>query len=77
MRRESREEERDGGRKRERRGERGGEGGEGGKRGEREEGKRGETSLVPRLHPAHTRRRGLVSQVQILGPAEVPKPCNC
>ena len=24
-------------------------------------------SLVPRLHPAHARRRGLVSQVQILG----------
>ena len=24
-------------------------------------------SLVPRPHPAHTRRRGLVSQVQILG----------
>ena len=34
-------------------------------------------SLVPRPHPAHARRRGLVSQVQILGPAEVPKPCNC
>ena len=24
-------------------------------------------SLVPRPHPAHVRRRGLVSQVQILG----------
>jgi len=24
-------------------------------------------SLVPRLHPAHTRRRGLVSRVQICG----------
>ena len=36
-----------------------------------------DSSLVPRPHPAHARRRGLVSQVQILGPAEVPKPCNC
>ena len=26
-----------------------------------------QSSLVPRLHPAHARRRGLVSQVQILG----------
>ena len=34
-------------------------------------------SLVPRPHPAHARRRGLVSQVQILGPAEVLKPYNC
>jgi len=33
-------------------------------------------TLVPKLHSAHA-RRGLVSQVQILGPAEVPKPCNC
>ena len=33
-------------------------------------------NLVPRPHPAHTRRRGLVSQVQILGLAEVLKPCN-
>ena len=27
------------------------------------------SSLVPRPHPAHARRRGLVSQVEILGPA--------
>ena len=33
--------------------------------------------LVPRPHLVHTRKRGLVSQVQILGPAEVLKPCNC
>ena len=33
-------------------------------------------SLVARPHPVHTRKRGLVSQVQIFGPAEVPKPCN-
>ena len=34
-------------------------------------------NLVPRPHPAHARRRGLVSQVQTLGAAEAPKPCNC
>ena len=33
-------------------------------------------SLVPRPHLAHVRRRGLLSQVQILGPAEVLKPFN-
>ena len=31
------------------------------------------SSLVPRPHPANGRRRGLVSRVQLLGPAEVPK----
>ena len=36
-----------------------------------------DVNLVPRPHLAHTRKRGLVSQVQILGPAEVLKPCNC
>ena len=39
-------------------------------------GPRNEASLMPRPHLAHARRRGLVSQVQILGPAEVLKPCN-
>ena len=34
-------------------------------------------SLMPRPHPAHVRRRDLVSQIQILRPAEVRKPCNC
>ena len=32
-------------------------------------------SLVPRPHPAHVRRRGLVSQVEILGPA--PEAWSC
>ena len=41
------------------------------------EGRWDDVSLVPRPHPAHARRRGLVSQVGMLGPAEVPKPCNC
>ena len=34
-------------------------------------------SLVPRPHPTHMRRRGLVSQVQIFGLTEVLKPCDC
>ena len=34
-------------------------------------------SVTLRPHPAHVRRRGLVSQAQILGLVEVLKPCNC
>ena len=32
-------------------------------------------NIVLRLHPAHARRKGLVSQVEILGLVEVLKPC--
>ena len=68
----------EGGEREERGREEGGGRREGGGSGERERRNEGSTmenfpankpSLVPRPHPAHARRRGLVSQVQILGPA--------